>query len=255
VLSLVGIFVQLARRQFLLPIWLVAMHTLEPRGGTLFMMIPLAMCAGISLEEVLLPALRRPHMPIMLPSTPSMESQAEETHTWLPQLLRGVPVRLFVGFVLVYGIAAAYTTGWTVVQQFTLSQSDLAAIAWTRANTRANSRFALVTGGLPLRDASSEWFPALSGRQSIATVFGFEWIRAVDFGRRIDEYRSLQACAPQGVVCLQTWSKNNGEPLEYVYVTSSPGAPGLPLAMSLGQSAAFETVYSSQNVSVFRQKQ
>ena len=57
VLGLLGFAFKIARREYLLPIWFVVLHVLEPRGGTLFMMIPLAMAAGYCLDAVVLPAL------------------------------------------------------------------------------------------------------------------------------------------------------------------------------------------------------
>jgi hypothetical protein len=250
VLGLVGIFVLLSRRQLLLPVWFVAMHVLEPRGGALFMMIPMAMCAGFSLDQVLLPSLRA-----------SAKAQAHHAATragihsdWLETLLAGRAVRLFLGFILVYGIAAAYTTSVTIWHEFTLSPADLRAFAWARDSTEPQSRFALVTRALPLRDAVSEWFPALTSRQSLGTVFGSEWKRNASFAGRIERYRALQACAEQGTDCLRAWSEKYGERIDYVYVSTAGGAPLGTLGVALSNSPEYEAVYSGQTMAIFRQR-
>lgn len=247
VLSLVGIAFLLARRQLVLPLWLLAMHTLEPRGGPPFMMMPIALAAGVALHDVVLPSLQ----PRQARDPESSDARPQIHEGTLDQLLRGGAVRLLIGFIIVYGIAAAYATGWTIVQQFTLSSGDLQAITWVRDNTPPESRFALVTQGLPLRDATAEWFPALSARKSVATVFGFEWILQPNFASRIAEYRSLQACAPGGAECLKSWAMDYRQPVDYIYVTSPAGTPP-GLVAALGNTADFETAYSNASVTIFR---
>jgi len=250
VLGLVGIVFQLAHRQYLLPVWLLAMHTLEPRGGTLFMMIPLAMCTGVALDKVVLP-------PLDLPGTAppfSLKQEIEPGANSLDRLFRGRGARLFLGFLLCYAGVSAFAASWSILHEFTLATPDLQAFAWVRSNTGAQSRFSLVTGELPLRDASSEWFPALTGRISLGTVFGFEWIHDKDFSARVERYESLQACAVQGSDCLEAWSKNHGEPLEYVYIRDAAGISAVPLEAYLSKSPDFEDVYSSQTVAIFRLK-
>jgi hypothetical protein len=250
VLGLIGIAVQLARRQYLLPLWLLAMHSVEPRGGTLFMTIPLAILGGIALDVAILPTLngnaatttRGAGAPPYVPSN------------WLEGALRGTSARLAVGFVIVYGMMSAYATGLRIRDEFTLGASDLQAMAWARANTAADARFAIITDGLPLRDATSEWFPTLTGRQSIGTVFGFEWIRNVDFGDRVQSYQSLQACAGQTTSCLQAWSRKHSLAFEYVYLRVPGGADAVPLGVLLDASSDYETVYAGQTLKIYRWK-
>jgi hypothetical protein len=250
VLGLIGIFLQAARRQFLLPVWLVAMHALEPRGGGLFMMMPMAMCAGLALESVVLPPLRAPGDARAQDSGGGGQGSLE----WIEQLLAGPSVRLFVGFVVVYGMAAAYATGLSIWREFTLSPPDLRALTWVRDNTAPQSRFALITGGLPLRDASSEWFPPLTGRRSVGTVFGYEWDRRAEFAVRVERYRALQACAELGPDCLQAWSSNYGEKIDFVYLAAGPGTASAALSAFLSTSPQYEAVYSSQTVIIYRKK-
>jgi hypothetical protein len=247
VLGLLGFALKLARRDYLLPIWFVVLQVLEPRGGTLFMMIPLAMAAGFSLDAVVLPALGggRTH-----DSLSSGEATAPASE-WLPILLRSTGTRIALAFLTLYGCLSAFTVGSEILQKYTLTARDSKAFEWVRENTPPESRFALVTEGLPLRDAASEWFPALTGRRSIATVFGLEWVRQIDFARQIERNRSLQACAAQDADCLDLWAREHGEYIDYVYVRLENLTEGSALHESLARSGQFEQVYADGNLTIY----
>lgn len=250
VLGLLGLVYQLFKRQYLLPLWFFVMHTLEPRGGTLFMMIPLAMSAGVAFDEIVLP----PFGLRAAGTTTTAEALPDTSADWLRQFLRAPAVRIVVGLVLVYGVMAAYATGWRIRQDFTVTNADLAAFHWVEVNAPEDSRFALITQGLALRDASSEWFPALTGRRSIATVFGFEWIQSADFAGRIERYRSLQTCAFEDTGCLEAWSREQQAPFDYVYVREPEGINRAPLNIHLAESADYSPVFSSSTVVIFKKR-
>lgn len=57
---------------------------------------------------------------------------------------------------------------------------------------------------LPLR------LPALTGRTSLATVFGYEWLNDGKFGARVEIYQELQKCTAQDVDCLNYWAQEIG---------------------------------------------
>ncbi len=250
-LGILGFFYLLAVRKYLLPVWLIVMHTFEPRGGPLFMMIPLSMYAGIALEQMILPALRG--LPQRL-SSPSGQPAAPPSN-WLEEMLTGRVTKIFMGFLFVYGAMSAYQVALSIQQNFSLTQSDLQAFQWVEQNTPADSRFALLTGGLPLRDAASEWFPTLTGRQSVATVFGFEWVNDGLFGKRTEEFRELQDCANQDPACLEAWSRTSGKDFSYVLIRAAGGdITGVPAADFLRTSAAYTLVYDSKGIAIFQRK-
>jgi hypothetical protein len=244
-LGLLGIAVLLARREYLVPTWLLVMHVFEPRGGPLFMTIPLAMCAGIALVAIVLPALR---------GTQDRAIRPADASDWLEASLNGRGAHLAVGFVMVYGMMSAYATGWRIRQEFTLGAADQAALSWVKENTAETARFAIVTGELPLRDATSEWFPAVTFRKSLATVFGFEWIHIADFPSRIESYRMLQTCAQHDPACLQEWAQEYDLQYDYVYLRAAGGADTVPLGALLDSSSEYQTVYSTPTIKIYRLK-
>ncbi len=252
VLGLFGMFYLLGRKKFFLPLWFVIMHTLEPRGGVLFMMIPLAMSAGICIDEVILPGLSKRK------GTEVGELQAVRTDSnqALSQALQSAGARILLGFIFIYGIASAFWIGQLIYQKYTLTQTDLQAFTWIASHTASTDRFALITSELPLRDSTSEWFPVMTGRESIATVFGYEWIHDSQFANHIANYLALQACANQNLDCLESWSRNSGNSFNYVYLRSPNGGKitDLPLAAFLSSSSSYSLVYQTQSIEIFQRK-
>jgi hypothetical protein len=240
-LGLAGLFASLARRQTLLPAWLLILHLVEPRGGPLYMMIPLALLVGYGLENVILPALRPKG------DNPSPANAREA----LESMLRWRASRYFLLFLLAYSVLSAYSTSLKIKDEFSLDPTDLVALAWVKANTPEESQFLLVTGQLPLRDAWSEWFPVLAERRSQATVFGYEWVNDNQFGKREQAYRDLQACAYKDITCLDTWDQGSSEAYSHVYLFNRAGPTRFPLAIHLGQDPNYKLVFQNEETLIF----
>jgi hypothetical protein len=67
-------------------------------------------------------------------------------------------------------------------------------------------------------DRTSEWFPVLAGRVSVATVQGQEWVEGGAFRSSIDDYDLLQECSERDGSCLADWSDATGVDFDYVYI-------------------------------------
>ena len=241
-LGLVGLFASLARKQTLLPAWIFILHLIEPRGGPLYMMIPLALLIGYALDNVFLPALR----PKGDNPDPVNMRQA------LENILRWKGSRYFLLFLFAYSSMSAYSTVLKIKDEFTLQLADLEAFKWVKANTPEDSQFLLVTGQLPLRDAWSEWFPVLAERHSQATVFGYEWVNDGKFGQRVEAYKSLQACAYEDSSCLEEWNQGSGEETFYVYLSNQRGPTRFPLTIHLQQDQNYQLVFQNAQTMIFR---
>ena len=193
-LGLLGILTCISRRQYVLPVWVVACAILDPRAFPTSASVPVAMLAATASYHVLLPLVR--------PTTP-------ETNTAPRWLLPG----LIIGLTL-YGFLGAMISS---PERLTgMAESERAAMGWARENTAETDGFAIVSGDAWPVDRTSEWFPAIAERRSVGTVQGFEWIRGA-FRPRIDAYMALQDCADDGVTCLDAWASEQ-ESFEYVYV-------------------------------------
>jgi hypothetical protein len=240
-LGLIGIFASLARRQTLLPAWTFILHLVEPRGGPLYMMVPLALLIGYALENVFLPALR----PKGDNPTPANAREALES------VLRWKASRYFLLFLFAYSTMSAYSTSLKIKDELSLGTADLEAFAWVKANTPEEGQFLLVTGQLPLRDAWSEWFPVLTERHSQATVFGYEWVNDGQFEKRVEAYKTLQACSRENIACLHTWTEGSSEEFSYVYLFNRAGPTRLPLTVLLQQDTNYKLVFQNEQSMIF----
>lgn len=103
--------------------------------------------------------------------------------------------------------------------------------------------------GRPFRDPWSEWFPAITGRKSLATIFGYEWVNDGKFGERIRRYDSLQACARKNTDCLSEWERETRLEFAYLYLQLEDAT--LPLQLSLESSQEYALIYKTETAAIF----
>jgi hypothetical protein len=206
------------------------------------------MAIGFGLHKIILPGLR-------VSNSVQASEPEHETGMGSQQLLEGPLVKIFIGFLFAYGVMSNIYLGSQTLTRLALNSQDMEAFHWART-TPADSRFLLITQENPLLDPSSEWFPALAERRSVATVYGYEWINDGSFGARLERARALQKCAVQGVACLEQWQAEAGESYSYLYIRKvKNGVPvEVPLVAYLELSPSFENVYQTETVSIFQRK-
>jgi hypothetical protein len=135
-------------------------------------------------------------------------------------------------------------------------------MTWVREHTPAASTFAVVSDDSWPVDRTSEWFPVLSGRTSVATVQGQEWIDGGAFQSRIADYDALQECARRNAACLDAWSADTGEPIDYVYIPKiaprfdplSETKCCIGLQLALAGDPAFRQVYDGPGALIFERR-
>jgi len=251
VLGIIGMFTLLSKRRFSIPLWFLLMHTLEPRGGPLFMMIPVAMFAGIGLDETVLSGLRG------LNGAPLQNlKKITDYENWAARAFEGTYVKIFLVVLFLYTSLFALQVTARIKQQSSLTKADLAAFAWAKENTPLNSQFVLLTQGLSLNDSSSEWFPALTERTSIATVFGYEWVNDGNFSVRLENYQKLQECAAQDIICLNQWALETSSDFSHVYIRKTHGATTSQTSLNvfLSNSPEFKKLYETADVAIFSKR-
>lgn len=154
--------------------------------------------------------------------------------------------------VAVVATATLYLNGGRAMGPNVLSAEERAAMAWVAASVPPSARFALVTGDLWMTDRSSEWFPALAGRVSVATPQGTEWLPERAFLRRVGEHAALQRCGARDGDCLIAWAAEAGHPFEYVYLAGRGGpACCAALRAALLADARFVAVYDASGATIF----
>ncbi|MFL5535256.1 MAG: hypothetical protein ACJ8AP_06110 [Gemmatimonadales bacterium] len=209
-LAAVGFFFALAMGDWLLPTWWIAIVTLDARQGSTFSTVPIALLAGVTVVQLLLPVMRR------LPVSTLRRSPGKAP--WPPQVV--------LGLFLVFAAVSAFVRNTPVMggmsDMGSLSHQELAAMGWVARETPSDARFLIVAGTPWEIDRNSEWFPVLAQRKSVATVQGFEYRPLGEFARKKRQYIDLQGCAGWVSQCLQDWSRATGQSYSHVYIPKSP---------------------------------
>ena len=229
VLGAVGVLVSLRDRRYLLPAWIATSLVLDPRNYLTDVAVPLALLVGVAFTEFLIPFFSR--------GTPELTSRRREgDDRKSPRRTMSAP-RWFapavLGAAVMYSLFSAIGSPLIMASLATLPTTERAAMAWAASNTPAASRFLVISGEAWAVDRSAEWFPALAGRVSVATVQGSEWLQNGGFAAQLSRDQAVQACAVQGSACLASWSRSTGVAFDYVYVDRRPpvrSQPSLPAA-------------------------
>ncbi len=209
-LAALGIIVSLRSGKTLLPLWVLVILILDTRKFQTDAMIPLSFMVGIAVVRFLIPLMSETGTRWL--AHDDVAKRAGSRATALGRWLSPVVVALMLGYGWMSSVAAS-TGSYTP-----LSANEREAMAWAQASTPENARFALITGDAWAFDRSSEWFPALSGRESIATVQGYEWAPDNGFAKQEALYKELQACSTETPACIAAWSRANGAVYDYVYI-------------------------------------
>lgn len=232
-LGLIGTFKSIAERKFFLPVWLALPYLLDPRSGPLYMMIPLLFLAAQGLLKVILPRLSNEH------------NEDKDFFT----LLKTGSAKSFLVFTMIYLLVAGYFSAAKIYGRVTLTRSEAEAMTWVSENTPSDATFLVITGEQPLLDPTSDWFPALTGRKSLATVFGYEWINDGQFAQRVEHYESLQECRGQTTACLESWVKATGLKFTHVYIHRDTDFS--PLRTDLMNATDYRLLYDNNGTSIF----
>jgi len=245
VLGVIGIFHRLIRKDYLLPLWVVLPFLVAGRSATNLVILPLTMLAAVGLADVLLPALQV-----------SGRNEAKD-----PGQVSSIEQVILFYFSL-YLIFSSYQFGFQLSGS-ALRQSTYDAMSWVKQNTPDDSRFVVLSGSASVAcDSVAEWFPAVSGRQSLFTVQGTEWTKAGDFKPFIREAVNMQMCSRGTPKCVDGLM----DPSEYDYVFLSKGikvdnCESLPLAVDFSyfvenvrNVVQYEIVYENDDVLIYRER-
>ncbi len=249
-LALLGIAACLATRQYLLPSWLLALAVFDQRGFRTSATVVVALLAAVALCDVVFPLAAKWATPSSVAS--SVGGVPRRAPRWL------APAALALA--LAYPAFSVSTTSSKILTG--MSADERAAMAWVRANTAPDARFVVVSGDAWSVDRTSEWFPVLAGRRSLATVQGSEWLRGGAYGRRVRQYQALQDCAVADAACLASWSTRTGEPFDDVYVpklspradTTSDAPCCAPLIAALRADPRYAMLYDGPGATIFKRK-
>ena len=248
----------------LLPLWWAMLLFVDPRAAATYMTVPMSLLAGIGVGGLLLRAMR--DVPEWAAGRQARidtdRSNGQGGQAWNRGRIWAV---LLLAFLLGYGLLAATLpkrpqVGGEAGVLISLSRDERAAMEWIARETPADSRFLVISGGPWPINRTAEWFPALTGRVSVTTVQGSEWLPDHAFTdlERIDGM--AQECAGGDTSCLTQFSAETSLQYEYVYVrlpmqgSRHPANQCCQLAVSLAGDPAYTRVYSSPGAQIYARR-
>ncbi|MDE3095994.1 MAG: hypothetical protein KGK07_08335 [Chloroflexota bacterium] len=245
-LGLLGVLACLARRQYLLPAWLLLALLLDPRAFPTSAVLPLALLVTLALHCVLLPVATGTFVA-------GAAAPSRRAPRWLPAAA--------LASIAAYALFSAFTSAPSLLTGMTPAERQ--AMSWVARNTPPDARVVVVSGADWPTDRTSEWFPVLTGRQSVATVQGYEWLTAAGgFSARVSAYRALQDCANADGSCVERWAVRHDAPFDYLYIPV--GAPSGNLATetpccgaieaALRDDSHFVRVYDGSGAVIYRRR-
>ena len=236
IFAVIGFFIQLARKEFFLPAWLIIHFIVEPRNAANVAIFPLALLAAIALTDLILPGLAK------------FSSLAHE---------RVFQTKIEKFFLLYLAVVLIFNMLYAEWKQLTrvLSEEARAAMQWVDANTPSNARFLVITGETEgFTDYTNEWFPVLSQRRSQTTVQGYEWIAETDFTTLDDTISNTQECVSnaQPLPCIEKIVANNPEMgFDYIYIKRDAERVG-NLVLDINSSGRYQIVFTNSSAIIFK---
>jgi hypothetical protein len=248
-LAVLGFLYALSARWLFLPAWVVAVVVVDPRGGGNYVAAPLAILAAIGLLDVVIARLAR------------VGGDIASTPGWPTSVLRSRGGSTTLVGVLVLAMLSAFLAPYLLSPMASLSTDARTAMAWARASLPASARVVVVTGRYWYEDATSEWFPYLAGRPSVATVQGYEWAGASAWQTQLELFEALQAHATDTAASVEAWGTENRVAYDYVYVpkgqvggVTSVSDCCTALRQTLRESSSFEIVYDGPGATIARRR-
>jgi hypothetical protein len=244
-LALLGFFVTLARREFLLAVWLFLPALVDPRSAASISIIPWAMLAAVGFVDVVIPGLAA--------LTGKAQENFDIESNWAVYFMKSSAIKIALTALIFYAFFGTVLSD-QVYPKVSLTPSDRAAMDWVANHIPPQSRFVILTGETEaFADSVSEWFPVLGKNVSIATIQGYEWMPGKLFQTKLDEYYTLQMCLNKTYNCVEDWGKETKQNFDYVLVSqNSLSTSENPLVSSMLVSAAYQPLYQDGDVAIFK---
>jgi hypothetical protein len=245
-LALAAVAVCIKTKRWMLPGWLLSVWFVSVRGPIDVSVVPVALLDGVAVEVMLLPILL--HFRRRMDWSGSLRLARPNTRR----------ATIWLGLILVVGMFLSWNFEASLSDS--ISSPERAAMSWAALHTTRSSTFLVITSSYWAMDGTAEWFPALSGRRSVSTVQGNEWIPGA-FAARYSQNADVQLCAQENARCLARWFLRTHVAPGYVYVSKrrawESGAPVrsnccAALRASLDQDQRYLRVFDNPAATIYR---
>ncbi len=245
VIGMVGFIVQISRKQYLLPIWLLLPFITEPRNPTLFASMALCLLAAVGFQQ------------IAQSITSLTLNHSLENSFAVSRILSSRIGKLWLTFFLIYPLISAFSTSLQL-STYVLTVEQQKAFEWIKANTPKDSRFLILSFEGTFMMPFQEWLPSLTERINIAVEVGYEWLPNRAFEKRRQAFVKLNPCVFESIQCAESWAIEQGLTFDYVIVYQSLITPvdfkvGNEPIRSMHESKHYHLVYQSDLIKIFHQ--
>jgi hypothetical protein len=182
VVGVVGLIVAVARREWRLPIFLLAAYLLGSGGGEFLAAVPWALLAGVgvgALCDLIFGAL----------------------HDAGPATAPRFAMAIGAGALFLALIGSIGSVSDRSSKLHGLGTDRIGAMEWMAANLPPDARAIVPTDEVWGYDDIGEWLPALAARHAIGTVQGSEWLGAEGFEAQLSAHGAIRACAGSTASC------------------------------------------------------
>jgi len=244
VFALIGIFLFMSKKRMMILCWFLVTFVAGPRSAPLYLAPIIALLAGTVLTQILMQI--------------DDEYNRKKVEADNRQFLSGKISKIFLTILILHWSISGLITVYDVLTIYTLSQSDIKAMEWVKENVSTDKKFLILSGISPFRDATSEWFPTITKRISVATIQGHEWINDYDFNEKMENFSELQKCTLETLDCIDEWENESKLGYDYiylrkyVYIQNYGNIPTDALLNSLLGRNGFTLVYETDSVLVFK---
>jgi hypothetical protein len=244
-LALLGFVVTLARREFLLAVWLFLPAIIDPRSAASISIIPWAMLAAIGFVDIVIPGLYA--------LTNKSQENLDIEANWNVYFMNSAGIKIALTALIFYAFFGTVLSD-QVYPKVSLTPSDRAAMDWVANNIPQQNHFVILTGETEaFGDSVSEWFPVLGKSVSIATIQGYEWMPGKLFQTKMNEYYALQACMNKTYACVEQWASDMKHDFDFVLVSQNSLADsGNSVVTSMKESSTYQLLYEKGDVVIFQ---
>jgi hypothetical protein len=187
--AIVGIFSLFKKKEWFMVLWLPFVFFLQGRAAVQKAVIPLALLAGAGVKAIF-----------------------DFVSTQFPRRINLRTVMMIVLGIYIYSLTGSmiYSTSFDKP----LPKQFIKGIEWIQQESPADSKILVISGTDWTQDKYSEWISALTGRESVSVVQGYEWLPG--FTDRISRYNHLQYEYSKGMADLVAWMKQTDVQADYL---------------------------------------
>lgn len=250
IISLLGLGVCLQKKDYLIPLFLLAVVIFNPRSMDRSLVFPMSFLSGIGFNEIIYPYFSKTKFQDTTYHPNEVNKKVRISMTWVGLIL--------ISYLIIR--SAITSMAFLMIPGASLnhvSQDDRNAMFWVRGNTDKNEKFLILSKTTTWQtDYRSEWFPALADRKSITTVQGSEWLDGGLYYAMQDLHEDVSKCFNSNLNCLNDVNSKYDLDYSMVYLSGklSNDAGNItpyPLEIEMRASPDYHLVYENDLVSIF----